>query len=393
MPPTGGQRVPLRPEELTAEWLTASLRHAGVLSRANVTGFDLHRIGEGKGFAGQVARIRLRYDAPEPDAPASVIGKFATEHAPTREMIGAIDGYLREVRFYREHAPDIGIGTPRCYFAHYDASETRCCLLLEDLAPAASADRDAGLSLAQAKLVLEQLAGMHAQWWNRTDQVPWLEVSADLLRRMIERFLVALPRFTERYAATYPELTRCARIFGEVLGGDIRVLKLVPKPPLTLAHNDMHIDNILLPNSDGGRFALIDWQSVGASRHGITDIARVLNMGMQSELRRAHEDELLRHYHAALCARGVKHYRFRTLKRRFREELLAMVSLCVIWFDTLDFSVAGGEHFATTLATRLEQAVVDARIATLVQPLLWLLRARRWLRRLFSSTPRISPGA
>jgi hypothetical protein len=28
-----------------------------------------------------------------------------------------------------------------------------------------------------------------------------------------------------------------------------------------------------------------------------------------------------------------------------------------------------------------------------VQPLLWLLRARRWLRGLFSSTPRIATGA
>jgi hypothetical protein len=70
-----------------------------------------------------------------------------------------------------------------------------------------------------------------------------------------------------------------------------------------------------------------------------------------------------------------------------------MVSLCMITFDALDFSVAAGEHAATIHATRLEQAVVDARIASRVQPLLWLLRARRWLRGLFSSTPRIATGA
>ena len=118
-----------------------------MLSRTGrVTSFEFKRIGQGKGFAGQIARVRLRYDAPEPNAPATLIAKFATEHAPTREMLGEIDGYVREVRFYRELARDIGIGTPHCYFAHYDSDDGRFCLLLEDLAPARSADRDVGLN-------------------------------------------------------------------------------------------------------------------------------------------------------------------------------------------------------------------------------------------------------
>src|SRR3954466_14109617 len=125
MPP-GAQPVPLRPEELTPDWLTASLRHAGVLSpTGRVVAFESERVGEGAGFAGRIARIDLRYATPEPSAPATLIAKFATEHAATREMIGSIDGYVREVRFYRELAADIGIGTPRCYFAHYDKSDTR----------------------------------------------------------------------------------------------------------------------------------------------------------------------------------------------------------------------------------------------------------------------------
>lgn len=392
MPPPAGQRVPQRPEELTAEWLTASLHHAGVLSRnGRVTSFEFKRIGQGKGFAGQIARVRLRYDVLDPHAPATLIAKFATEHAPTREMLGEIDGYVREVRFYRELARDIGIGTPHCYFAHYDSDDGRFCLLLEDLAPARSADRDVGLNVEQAKLVLEQLAGMHARWWNRADQIAWLEVTPDLMRRFSGRFLASLPRFVERYAAEYPGLTRCALIMGEVFRGD-EVLRQVRKPPLTLAHNDMHLDNILLPSPEGGRFALIDWQGVSVSRHGITDIARVLNMGMQPETRRAHEDELLRHYHAALRRFGVRDYSFRTLRKRFREELLSMVIIGVLAFDTLDFSAGDGAHVATLMAQRIEQAVLDARIATRVQPLLWLLRARRLVRRLLSRTPRISAG-
>jgi ecdysteroid kinase len=391
MPP-GALPVPVRPEELTPDWLTESLRHAGVLSPAGrVIAFDSQRVGQGAGFAGQIARVRLRYAAPEPSAPASLIAKFATEHAPTREMLGSVDGYAREVRFYRELAPEIGIGTPRCYFAHYDKRDARFCLLLEDLSPARSVDREAGLDLEQGKIVLEQLAGMHARWWNRASEIGWLVVTPDLMRRLSDRFLASLPRFNERYAGAYPELVRCAKIMGEVLVGD-EALKQLRKQPLTLAHNDMHLDNILLPSAQGGRFALIDWQSVGVSRHGITDIARVLSMGMQPDVRRAHQEELLRHYHAALARAGVRGYSFRVLKKRFREELLAMVIVGVLAFDTLDFSGVG-EQTAAMMAMRIEQAVRDARIASRVQPLLWLLRARRFFMRLFSSTPRISAGA
>jgi hypothetical protein len=154
----------------------------------------------------------------------------------------------------------------------------------------------------------------------------------------------------------------------------------------------MHLDNVLLPSPEGGRFALIDWQGVSVSRHGITDIARVLSMGMQPDVRRVHQDTLLRHYHAALGRAGVRGYRFRMLQKRFREELLAMVIIGVLAFDTLDFS-GDGERTATIMAKRIELAVRDARIASRVQPLLWLLRARRFFARLFSSTPRISAGA
>jgi len=96
--------VPRRPEELTPAWLTACLRQAGALRGGSVTGCAAEQIGVGRGFAGRIFRLRLRYDHPEPGAPAALIGKFAAEHAPTRAMMTEFGGYAREVRFYRELA-------------------------------------------------------------------------------------------------------------------------------------------------------------------------------------------------------------------------------------------------------------------------------------------------
>jgi hypothetical protein len=135
------------------------LRDAGTLAASErVVSFELQRIGEGRGFAGQLARISLRYEPASVNAPATLIAKFASDHAGTLETMRSIDGYAREVRFYRELAPVIGLGTPRCYFAHYDSFTHTCCLLLEDMAPAEPVDPDEGFSLGQAQQVLEQLA-------------------------------------------------------------------------------------------------------------------------------------------------------------------------------------------------------------------------------------------
>ena len=50
----------------------------------------------------------------------------------------------------------------------------------------------------------------------------------------------------------------------------------VRKRPLTLAHNDIHSENIFLPTPEGRQLAIIDWQSLTFTRHGTTDVTRVI---------------------------------------------------------------------------------------------------------------------
>jgi hypothetical protein len=376
LPPLQDTRAPVRPSELNAEWLSACLRDAGVLgANDRVAGFELERIGEGRGFAGQIARLALRYEPAGVNAPATLIAKFASEHASTLQMMNSLDGYAREVRFYRELAPEIGLGTPRCYFAHYDPATQKCCLLLEDLAPAESVARDAGYSLEQAQQVLEQLAAMHAHHWNRVEHLEWLQLDAAMFATFRDGFMKALPGLVERYGTRYPTLVRVAQQFVVFFSGD-EVLAETRRPPLTLAHNDLHVDNILLPSARGGRFALIDWQSVSVSRFGANDVARVLCMGMRPEQRRQHQRALLRHYHRALCAHGVRDYPLRRLRFRYRAELVAIVLVTVLVLDGVNFT----EDEASQFAGRVDAALADARASRMLAMLGMVLRVRRWFR-------------
>jgi len=389
--PPAGRAVPGRVEELRAEWLTECLRHAQAIAEgARIASFESTRIGEGHGFAGQIARLQLRYE-PADAGPRTLIAKFVTEHAPTREMISAVDGYVREVRFYRELAPDVGVPTPRCYLAHYDRAAGRFLLLLEDLAPASPVDIAVGLSVPQAELVLEHLAAMHARWWNRVEELPWLALTPELIATIRERFHAALPGFLQHRAASHPTLARVARRIAVIMADD-QFVREVRRPPLTLAHNDIHLNNIFLPGEQGGRLALIDWQSVTASRHGITDVARLLSVGLTPELRRRHGRALLRHYHRRLCALGVRGYGRLLMKYRFRQELVAIVIIVVLAFDTLDFGGAGGQRTAELMGARIESAVADAHVIPLLELFAVWFGLRRWLRRWGVRLRLIGPG-
>jgi aminoglycoside/choline kinase family phosphotransferase len=320
-----------------------------------------------------------------------MIAKFATEHAATRQLLAAFAGYAREVRFYREIASRIGISTPRCFFAHYDRAEGEFLLLLEDLSPASTVDMEQGLSLAQAELVLDQLAEMHARFWQRVDGLDWLQLSPELVVTMRDRFVVALPKFAARYGARYPEIARAGRYMA-VLLADAGIMAQVRRAPLTLAHNDVHVNNLLLPGAAGGRFALIDWQSITVSRHGTTDVARVLGVCITPELRRKSGRALLGYYHARLRARGVRGYGRLALEFRLRQEMTAMVIVGVLAYDTLDFAGEHGERTADSMGARIEAAIADARVSSLLGALVVWLRCKRWLKGVFGARRQIGPG-
>ena len=157
--------------------------------------------------------------------------------------------FERELRFYREVAPTIGVRVPACY----DAQETESGyhLVLEDL----STWRDGADPVAVAAL----LAYLHGRWERRAeDRWPWLARSApgaaDEIGRLYDEVWA---RVRER-----PEVTPLVRELGDTYVGQVAQLERCEsefgRP--TLIHGDASWRNIR--SSASGDIALVDWEDV-----------------------------------------------------------------------------------------------------------------------------------
>src|SRR5436190_13376934 len=102
----------LKPEEVTAAWLSDVLAAGGV--DAVVRDFTMKRVGTGQ--IGQSVKFTLDYAKRGADAPASLVGKFPSPEAESRNAGVVLGNYIREVNFYRHLAPTALIATPKCYF-------------------------------------------------------------------------------------------------------------------------------------------------------------------------------------------------------------------------------------------------------------------------------------
>ena len=124
--------VPADSEAITPKWLTAVLHEAGALDQARVTSIESAPIGQ-LGFTGQIWRLQIGCDKPEPGAPRSLVAKFSATNPEAREAVHSMGFYEREIGFYRELAADCPVRTPRCYFGEVEMDSGASLLLLEDL--------------------------------------------------------------------------------------------------------------------------------------------------------------------------------------------------------------------------------------------------------------------
>jgi aminoglycoside phosphotransferase (APT) family kinase protein len=294
-----------RPEAVDARWLTEALQAGGV--DAVVAGFEARAVGTGQ--IGDSIRFRLRYARGGEAAPASVVGKFPSADPVSFGTGVALGNYVREVRFYQHLAATAGISTPRWYVADADEATGEFVLLMEDLAPAEQGDQLAGVTLEQARAVVDEAAKLHASHWQdpALDELPWVSgskaappgaASPDAVQDLWRAF-------RERYAGrlTAPQIE-----VGERLAGRFKRYSESREGPRCLTHNDFRPDNMMFATPAGGRpVTVLDWQSVTYGV-GAVDVAYFLAGALPREVRRAHEAELLDRYHAALIAGGVGGY-------------------------------------------------------------------------------------
>lgn len=293
-------------EQVDAGWLTAALRDSGVIRDSRVTSFRAEPVGTGQ--VGYNVRYTLDYDQRESTAPTSVVAKFPSPDETSRSTGVSIGTYEKEARFYRDLARAVDIGVPQCHRVELDEEAHLSTLLFEDLAPAEQCDQITGCSIEQAQLVVDQMPGLHAPWWDRPalDDIEWLRRPDEESARGIAGFYQALwPGFCDRFG---DRLSADLRRVGEEFGESLEVWAGARRRgPHTLVHGDLRLDNVLVGPGPGGdqRATVVDWQTI-AIGVGMEDLAYFVGSALVPEARRAAEAQLVDRYHRGLVEGGVE---------------------------------------------------------------------------------------
>ncbi|CDO31218.1 phosphotransferase [Mycolicibacterium porcinum] len=296
-------RGPWKSADVNATWLTERLakrvRGAAALAVASLDGTtgttDRQRILVEWNDAGKEAGL-----------PANLFIKSSPLSAKNRVMVGALDMAVNEVHFYNEAAASLKGVVPTAWFAHAGIG-ARFLIVLEDIVaaggrPYALADR---CEIAHARGVVDAFADLHSQFW----ESPRLNRDLTWARTWSTRpGYVVLKKFYSRgrtgaLKLGRPEVTPAVRAVSAALDQHAAAYyREFEAGPLTLLHGDSHLGNTFATSD--GRAGLLDWQVVWQGP-GLREVSYWMTTGLDPDVRRAHERELLERYLDGLRAGGV----------------------------------------------------------------------------------------
>jgi hypothetical protein len=346
--------VPRSADEVDAAWLTAAL-HPAAGSSARVVGVDAHPVGVGMGLLGQLRRYSLTWE--DGQGPPSVVAKFPAPGDKSRGLAEALDMYPREVGFYRDLSSSVDLALD-CHVAVIDEPTHDFVLVLEDMGGATTIDQLDGCPLDQAERVVIALADLHAGHWDEAglDAAPWLG-------RLVDQCLPT--EIATAMRACWPgvrdelgdDLGPTVLALGDGLADAIpRLTEALSRPPVTLTHGDVRLDNMFFDDADGLR--LCDWQLTGRSR-GMRDLAYFVTQSLTARDRLAAEADLVGRYLARLAARGVRGYDDRTAWDDYRAGTVFGFSYAVVALGGLDQVDDRSAALPRAMLDRSARAMVD----------------------------------
>ena len=345
------------PADVTAQWLTGCLQSSGY-PKAEVRGFSARNIGTGQ--IGQCVRYELDYVQADPDLPARLVGKFASDDPVSSGTGVALRNYYREVRFYQHLADKLAMRTPRCYFAEIDGDGPRFALLLEDMYPAEQGNQLLGCSAAVAKASVLELVGMQVPSWcdDSLRQFDWLvpAPSATPPPETSNLYAQLLPGFLERYGERLT--SDQARIIAQVGAAPNAPIFVPTAGKFCLEHVDYRLDNMLIDESQNPpHVTVVDWQSVKLGKP-LNDVAYFLGAGLLPEVRREVEEDIVRSYHNALLAAGIEDFDWNECWADYRKGTFSGFAVTVVASMIVQRTERGDDMF-TVMAQRHSQHALD----------------------------------
>ncbi len=331
---------PTGPDAITTVWLSEALGHP-------VSDFRVEPLGAGSGIIGLVTRVHLSAS----QGPSSIIAKFPSPVPDNRAVAQAYDMYGREVAFYRSVAPGISLRVPACHHAELDSQSGNFVLLLEDLGALRVGDQVAGCSAADARLVVEGIARLHASTWGARPTTDLICHDNPAQRDgMIAGFRMGWPTVQARFADLIP--ADGAWLESAVPAAVPRLLEEMCSVPMCVCHADVRLDNVMF---DDGGIALVDWQSVCVSAPE-QDLAYFVTQSLADEVRGA--EDWIGLYHQALQREGVD-YDLDACRRRYRISALYLLCYAVTIAGTLDMGNERGLNLARTLLGNSLRSLVE----------------------------------
>lgn len=335
-------------EDIDAQWVTAVLAHAGIVTA--VSKCTAESVGTGQ--MGSCFRLRLKYG--EEAGPASLIVKLPAAN-PDSRAAGSL-GYRCETSFYRKFADRISARVPRCFFSAADPSTNSFTLVLEDLSPAQQGDQIDGCTIDEALAAAINVAGLHAPTWNDPSvrDLDWLIPDLTAMPEPTAEFLrIATDQFLDRHSvepATAPVLERFVQQFAAWAAG---------RPaPYSLLHNDYRPDNLLFaPPGAPDPVVAVDWQVVSVGLP-LRDVALLLATGLSTEDRRRAERAIIVAYQRRLVELGVTDYDVERCWNDYRYALFQGVFITVLGAFVAQPTERGNQMF-TVMADRSAAAITD----------------------------------
>lgn len=217
-----------------------------------------------QGTSGHVTRVRYQLEGLESSVIFKRVGTDSFE----------LDA---EFAFYEATQRCSELPLPRVF----EVDRAARVLVLEDFGDALAKTQCEGCSPAEARTVFEAIASLHA--WGTRHQAAGID-SLQMSRAAtawddgIRAGLWPEP-FASFVAAVGPRL------------GELR--RSLSAEPTTLVHGDLHAENVRFTLE--GSCVLFDFQFVCFGRPAV-DLARFLATSLREEVRREHEDELIRLY-------------------------------------------------------------------------------------------------
>jgi aminoglycoside/choline kinase family phosphotransferase len=290
--------LPNFPEGFTPEFLNRVLEFP-----ATITGVTQSVVGEGTGMMAEIARLDLAYGESGSNAPSSVIAKFSSQNPTNREVALLYNLYERESRYFAELDPLTQARCPEVYFTALDGENL--IILMEDMGDYEVGDQTIGATLEQTELAIDELAKLHAAFWEKVDALEWVPGIANSYHADNMRNLAT--------SGWDPMV----EIFGDFIPEHIRghkdaFIRAIPAlqdermaAPITLSHGDFRMENLLYGvKPEHHPIVIIDWQGPLKSR-GMFDVALFLGQSTKTEVRRQHEKDLIGRYTEGLKRNGV----------------------------------------------------------------------------------------